>query len=131
MQWSKWLECWANSTVLVGWYTQTKSTSIMTLEHFLCNMEAILSFTWHFVIYFSSVLDYCIYYTLFILFPMYTPYKMISTTMNERSLQCNYTVVILTASLVCTTLLIAVHQADDDKSSLVTTVDKYSANFFK
>jgi len=56
---------------------------------------------------------------------------MISTTMNERSLQCNYTVVILTASQVCKALLIAVHQADDDKSSLVTTIDKYSVHFFK
>ena len=52
---------------------------------------------------------------------------MISTTMNERS---NYTVAILTASLVCTTLLIGVHQANDEKSSLVTMADEYCAGFF-
>ena len=44
----------------------------MTLEHFVCNMEAILSFTWHFVIYFSSVLDHFIYYTLYALSYVYS-----------------------------------------------------------
>jgi len=57
---------------------------------------------------------------------MYTAHKMMTSTKNERILQHNYTIAILTASLVCTVLLIAVDQADD-KSSLVTMAD---AGFF-
>ena len=53
------------------------------------------------------------------LFPMHTAHKMMTSTKNGRILQHNYTIAILTASLVCTVLLIAVDQADD-KSNLVT-----------
>ena len=57
---------------------------------------------------------------------MYRAHKMMTSMKNERILQHDHTIAILTASLVCTALLIAVDQADD-KSSLVTMAD---AGFF-